>query len=1555
MNKLFKKVITFTLASCMCITGIASSLFACSSTDGIDGKDGVDGIDGVDGVDGADGVGISNAVVNADGNLIITLTDGTVINCGSVNVGNTDSDDSGDSDDSSDNTDAPSTETPAPDIYKRDEEGNLFTGFDENAKFYIDGLLYSGMRVFDTVLSKVENGVVTPFTGVYENIRYSNGQAFSGIYDDTKLYSAGSLFTGVYTDNKYYEFGVTFNGVHSDGKVYVDGLLYTGTKDGREYTDGSLFTGVKEDKLYMNGVLYTGNHTDSKEYLNGTLFSGTKNGKEYLDGSLFTGEKENKYYVLGEVFSGNADGKEYSLGGLFTGTKNGMEYVDGSLFSGVKDGKLYSNGIVFSGVHTDTKIYENGKLVSDLKDGKVYINGVTFNGVYSDGKYYENGVVFSGKHSDGKLYRDGQLFTGKNDEDGKYYQDGLETVLKLDENGNMFTGFDGDIYYKDGLLFTGVYEGKYYAQGSLLVSGITFVEGVLFSVENGVMTEYIGNYNEIYYENGIVYSGIKVLDGKLYVITNGIKELYNGEYENKIYVDGELYNGAKVIDGVLYEVTDGAKTEFNGKYDETLYSQGVAFNGVFTDNLYYENGKLFTGLHTDGKLYESGALVSGKVNEIEYLNGVLFTGIKDEKLYSNGVIFSGLHSDEKLYADGVLFTGEKDGTLYKDGIITSIKYDASGELVNGIEGDKFYKDGELYTGVNNNTYYESGLPLSSGYTVYENKLYYVSNGEMTICNGEHQNLYYSNGVVANTVETIDGKLYVITNGVKGLYNGTYAEKEYANGELYSGTKIIDGALYNVTNGVISIVDGVHTDGKVYVGGYVLTGIYSADNCYYENGMLFTGIHASGKYYKDGKLLTGNDGTNLYVDGVKFTGKYTGDNLYYENGVLFSGMDGLGKVYRNGELLSGIYENKTFLNGSLLTGTGTDSLLYVDGVKFTGTYHVDGKYYSNGELFTGTYNDTYYVNGIVSNRDSVETLEDNQIKVFILAGQSNAVGVADTDDLNSAYSRTYEDVMFYVNGDTTQNNISDFNKWMTVKNGYGIHTGCSGSELGMASVLSQLYPKQNGKHKVAIIKYAWGGTGLAEQWLSETGYGIYHSEGGNANYVSYNGNMVGHLYKNMMDTINSGLQGLRDQGYEPEVSGMAWMQGCNDAYSMTWANNYDGMLACLIDDVRGHVDNPNMPVAIGEIGIIFSQYSDIIRDKQRKLGTTYPYCSFVSSQDLEIKVDDWWHFTSDSLYALGRRYVSAIVSNYRDFVVTNTANYTTTTSVRTHFQLPQYVEAVTSSGYQIPFEVNWDKYNYATANGTMTVNGTFKTCEGDAKATVTVGNEIVVDGRIEQYGDKAWDARTKVSLVDQNGTNKGSYVKAITTEQGLYIGGMLYDIDMNIWESDTAWYRYLDSDQVCIYINTSTSTSGAIDDSTIGMYLTCTNTLSIFEVHDGAWDGTDHYRTKSVADGYYGKVKHAVKQFGTPAFGDRYLYESDYVADGSNIIDKDIGYMFEIFVPYSSLGIIYADRANIKINIAHMDKLSWLEKTTYKINGGAYWDGHEGDTLDIYKSLSAFGG
>lgn len=54
--------------------------------DGVNGKDGRNGVDGKDGIDGADGTSITDVELDFDNHLRVTLSNGTVLDAGEINI-----------------------------------------------------------------------------------------------------------------------------------------------------------------------------------------------------------------------------------------------------------------------------------------------------------------------------------------------------------------------------------------------------------------------------------------------------------------------------------------------------------------------------------------------------------------------------------------------------------------------------------------------------------------------------------------------------------------------------------------------------------------------------------------------------------------------------------------------------------------------------------------------------------------------------------------------------------------------------------------------------------------------------------------------------------------------------------------------------------------------------------------------------------------------------------------------------------------------------------------------------------------------------------------------------------------------------------------------------------------------------------------------------------------------------------------------------------------------------------------------------------------------------
>ncbi len=83
LNKKGELIITLSNGQSFNI-GVVSGASGKNGTNGKNGINGKDGVDGKDGKDGKDGNGITGVRIDDKGNLIVTLTDGTVINAGSV-------------------------------------------------------------------------------------------------------------------------------------------------------------------------------------------------------------------------------------------------------------------------------------------------------------------------------------------------------------------------------------------------------------------------------------------------------------------------------------------------------------------------------------------------------------------------------------------------------------------------------------------------------------------------------------------------------------------------------------------------------------------------------------------------------------------------------------------------------------------------------------------------------------------------------------------------------------------------------------------------------------------------------------------------------------------------------------------------------------------------------------------------------------------------------------------------------------------------------------------------------------------------------------------------------------------------------------------------------------------------------------------------------------------------------------------------------------------------------------------------------------------------------
>ena len=182
----------------------------------------------------------------------------------------------------------------------------------------------------------------------------------------------------------------------------------------------------------------------------------------------------------------------------------------------------------------------------------------------------------------------------------------------------------------------------------------------------------------------------------------------------------------------------------------------------------------------------------------------------------------------------------------------------------------------------------------------------------------------------------------------------------------------------------------------------------------------------------------------------------------------------------------------------------------------------------------------------------DTLSDGggkHVTVILLGGQSNASGCSHDEYLQknvpaekyAEYQNGYENV--YINYLSGAKTSGGFVKCATLQ---GEIDGGFGPELGIAEKLAELYPDET----FFIIKCAWGGTNLFEQWLAPSSSG-----------------KTGTLYKHFVEYVETSLEYLVSKNYEVSVEAMCWMQGESDSFSTEHAKGYETHLTDFIGDIR----------------------------------------------------------------------------------------------------------------------------------------------------------------------------------------------------------------------------------------------------------------------------------------------------------------------------------------------------------------------------------------------------
>jgi hypothetical protein len=241
--------------------------------------------------------------------------------------------------------------------------------------------------------------------------------------------------------------------------------------------------------------------------------------------------------------------------------------------------------------------------------------------------------------------------------------------------------------------------------------------------------------------------------------------------------------------------------------------------------------------------------------------------------------------------------------------------------------------------------------------------------------------------------------------------------------------------------------------------------------------------------------------------------------------------------------------------------------------------------------------------------------DRRIWVYLLAGQSNMVGVGLDEQLSGDDAKTVPGVSIYARFASSAN--PNLGRWLSLAPGFGYLADRFGPELAFGRHMHELYPTRS----LAIIKVAEGSTGLYDRWKASTG----------------------DLYQLLVKETRAQLQVLATQG-RPQIAGLLWMQGETDATMVSPAKAYQQNLTQFIGSLRSDLGISRLPVVAGLIAKDAKwPYADIVRAATTEISTQLGRVDVVETDDLPMFPTDLAHLDSDSNLKLGRRFADAIAA------------------------------------------------------------------------------------------------------------------------------------------------------------------------------------------------------------------------------------------------------------------------------------------------------------------------
>jgi iduronate 2-sulfatase len=246
------------------------------------------------------------------------------------------------------------------------------------------------------------------------------------------------------------------------------------------------------------------------------------------------------------------------------------------------------------------------------------------------------------------------------------------------------------------------------------------------------------------------------------------------------------------------------------------------------------------------------------------------------------------------------------------------------------------------------------------------------------------------------------------------------------------------------------------------------------------------------------------------------------------------------------------------------------------------------------------------------------------EVFLVAGQSNCDGRGKASELTGPlvkWAKPQGDVLIAYSCSKLRGPVLTSGGFQPLRPGWSVAPGKSrpkklpsgtfGPEVSFGRAMAD---RLTGK-KVALVKFAEGGTSLARDW---------------------NPDAKDRLYPAFLAFTRKSLKQLTDAGHSYTIRGMIWHQGESDA-KLT-AGEYQKRLTAFIARVRTDLEAPDLPFGVGEV--YDNGKRDSVRAAQKAAAANGKNVFFVPAGGLTT-FGDGTHFDAASQIELGRRFAAGM--------------------------------------------------------------------------------------------------------------------------------------------------------------------------------------------------------------------------------------------------------------------------------------------------------------------------